>query len=75
MAAPHSLNWTSSVAPVLYLAFELSSAQWKLALSVARGQRARIVSVPAHDTPRVLTEIARAKTRSVFLRAQPSSLT
>src|SRR5262249_25548482 len=63
MAATHSLDSTPSVAPVLYVAFELSSGQWKLASSVARGQRARIVSVPALDTKRVLREIARAKAR------------
>ena len=63
MAATHSLNSTPSVAPVLYVAFELSSGQWKLASSTARGQRARIVSVPARDTTRALREIARAKTR------------
>ena len=36
MAATHSLNCTSAVAPVLYVAFELSSGQWKLASSTAR---------------------------------------
>ena len=63
MAATHSRNSTPSVPPVLYIAFELSNGQWKLASSTARGQRARIVSVPARDTARVLKEIARAKTR------------
>ena len=56
-------NSTPSVAPVLYVAFELSSGQWKLASSSARGQRARVVSVPSRDTAAVLREIARAKTR------------
>ncbi len=63
MAASRSVNSTSSVVPVLYVAFELSSGQWKLASCSARGQRARIVSVPARDTAAVLREIARAKTR------------
>jgi transposase len=63
MAATHSLKSTASAAPVLYLAFELSAGQWKLASSTARGQRARVVSVPARDTARVLKEIARAKAR------------
>jgi transposase len=63
MVATHSLDSTQSVGPVLYIAFELSSGQWKLASSTARGQRARIVSVPAHDIARVLREIARAKAR------------
>jgi transposase len=63
MAATHSVNSTPSVAPVLYVAFELSNGQWKLASSSARGQRARIVSVPARDIKAVLREIARAKAR------------
>jgi transposase len=48
---------------VLYLAFELSSNQWKMATTTARGQKARLVSVPARDTARVLREIGRAKVR------------
>jgi len=63
MAATHSLNSTPSVKSVLYLAFELSEGQWKLASSTARGQRARVVSVTARDTAAVLREIARAKAR------------
>jgi hypothetical protein len=38
MAATHSLDTTTSVTPVLYVAFELSSGEWKLASSTARGQ-------------------------------------
>jgi hypothetical protein len=56
MAATHSLNSTTSVAPVLYVAFELSNGKWKLASSTARGQRARIVSAPARDATRALRE-------------------
>ncbi len=63
MAATHSVKSTPSVAPVLYVAFELSNGQWKLASCSARGQRARIVSVSARDTAAVLREIARAKKR------------
>jgi len=63
MAATHSLKSTASAAPVLYLAFELSAGQWKLASSTSRGQRARVVSVPARDTALVLKEITRAKAR------------
>jgi transposase len=63
MSATHSLDSTASVSPVLYLAFELSAGQWKLATTTARGQRARLVSVPARNTPRVLAEIVRAKSR------------
>jgi transposase len=68
MTATHSLNSTASVSPVLYLAFELSAGQWKLASTTARGQRARVVSVPARDTAGVLAEIARAKTRFGLLQ-------
>jgi transposase len=63
MAATHSVNSTPSVAPVLYVAFELSSGQWQIASSTAPGQRPRLVSVPARDTARLLREIARAKAR------------
>jgi hypothetical protein len=48
---------------VLYVAFELSSGQWKLASTTARGQRARVVSVQARNTAAVLRKIARAKAR------------
>ena len=50
MSATHSLNSTASFSPVLYVAFELSSGQWKLASTTARGQRARVVSVQASPT-------------------------
>jgi transposase len=63
MAATHSVNSTASTSPVLYVAFELSNGQWKLASTSSRGQAARQVSVPARDTARVLAEIARAKRR------------
>jgi transposase len=63
MSATYSLNSTSSFAPVLYVAFELSSGQWKLASTTARGQRTRVASVQARNTAAVLRKIARAKTR------------
>jgi transposase len=63
MSTTHSLNSTASSASVLYVAFELSSGQWKLASTTARGQRARVVSVQARNTAAVLREIARAKAR------------
>jgi transposase len=63
MSATHSVNSTVSVAQVLYVAFELSAGQWKLASSTARGQRARLVTVRARDTDAILREIARAKVR------------
>jgi transposase len=63
MSAIHSVDSTVSVTPVLYLALELSSGEWKLASSTARGQRSRLVSVRARNTEGVLSEIDRAKTR------------
>ena len=63
MLATHSVNSTVSVASVLYVGFELSAGQWKLASTTARGQRARVVSVRARDTEAILREIARAKVR------------
>jgi transposase len=63
MIATHSLDSTASASSRLYLALELSSGRWKLASTTSRGQVARLVSVPAHDTVRPLAEIARAKSR------------
>jgi transposase len=71
MTATHSLNSTASTSPVLYLAFELSNGQWKLAFTTARGQAARVVSVPAGDMERVLAEIARAKVRFGLAESTP----
>ena len=63
MTATHSLDSTASASSRLYLALELSSGRWKLASTTSRGQVARLVSVPARDTVRLLAEIARAKSR------------
>ena len=63
MSATHSVDSTASASPVLYLAFELSSGDWKLASSTARGQQPRLVSVRARNTAGVLSEIDRAKAR------------
>jgi hypothetical protein len=63
MAATHSLDSIQSVRPLLYLSFELSNNQWKVASTTARGQKRRLVSVPAGDRDQVLREIAGAKKR------------
>jgi transposase len=63
MAATHSIDSIRSAGPVLYLSFELSSNQWKIASTTARGQKPRLVTVPAGDRDEVLREIARAKNR------------
>ena len=47
----------------LYLSFELGRKEWKLAFTVSRGQKPRIVTIPAGDLPGVKQEIARARER------------
>jgi transposase len=63
MTATHEFHFTASVEPVLYLAFELSANQWKLASSTARNQKPRLVSVTAGDLAHVAKEIVQAKKR------------
>jgi transposase len=48
---------------VLYLAFELSSGQWKLAFTVGWGQKARLRSIPAGDLGKLGREIELARGR------------
>jgi hypothetical protein len=43
---------------VLYVAFELSDGQWKMASTTVGGQQARLVTVRARDRDAVLREIA-----------------
>jgi hypothetical protein len=72
MAPTRSLNSTRSVAPVLYVSFELSNNQWKIASTTARGQKARLISIPARDTAQVLTErSAGNRFASVFPGTRP----
>jgi transposase len=61
MTATHSNVITKSA--VLYVAFELGEAQWKLAFTIGLGQKPRLRSMPARDLPRLQTEIAKAKKR------------
>jgi transposase len=63
MAATHSVQSTRSVSSVLYVSFELSCSEWKVASTTARGQQPRVVSVPAGDLALVLRELDRAKVR------------
>jgi transposase len=49
--------------PVLYLAFELGSVEWKLGLSVGVGQRARVRTMSARDLEGLRREIELAKKR------------
>jgi transposase len=63
MSATHTTHCTTTTAPVLYLAFELSSTSWKLAFNVGAGQKPRIRSIPARDIEAVMIEIRNAKRR------------
>jgi transposase len=63
MAATHNVQSTRSVSSVLYVSFELSCSEWKIASTTARGQQPRVVSVPAGDLTLVLRELDRAKVR------------
>jgi len=48
---------------ILYLAFELGRKEWKLAFTVSRSQKPRMVTLSAGDLPGVEQEIARARER------------
>jgi transposase len=63
MTATHTAHFTPSSGPVLYLSFELSAKQWKIASTTARGQQPRVVSIVAGDLGHIGQEIARAKSR------------
>jgi transposase len=54
---------TPDGAPTLYLAFELSEKQWKLAFTTGLGQRPRLRGMPARDLEKLDREIAAAKRR------------
>jgi len=53
----------SAGGPVLYLAFELGNAEWKLGFSVGFGQRPRVRTISARDLEGLQREIELAKTR------------
>jgi transposase len=63
MTATHSIDSTVTAAPVLYMALELSSGTWKLALTVGLGQKPRLKTVTARSTVGLLFEIKAAKKR------------
>jgi transposase len=54
---------------VLYLSFELGRKEWKLAFTVARGQKPRIRTIPAGDRAAVQEEIALARQRFALSEA------
>ncbi len=53
----------SALAPVLYLAFELSNLHWKLGFTIGMGQRPRERNIAAGDLAALQREIRRAKRR------------
>jgi len=53
----------SEVVPTLYVAFELSWSEWKLAFTVGLGQRPRLRTIAAGDLETLSKEILRAKAR------------
>jgi len=53
----------SAFEPVLYLAFELSQANWKLGFTIGVGQRPRERNITACDLVALQEEIQRAKNR------------
>src|SRR5215471_16678731 len=61
MTATH--NKVTTRTDILYLAFELGEAEWKLAFTIGVGQKPRLRSMPARDLPRLQEEIAKAKQR------------
>lgn len=52
-----------SAVATLYVALELASSRWKLAMTAVRGQRSRQVTVVAGDLVDLMRQIARAKER------------
>jgi transposase len=63
MSATHAVHCTQTAAPVLYVAFELSWTNWKMAFTIGAGQPPRIRTVPARCASLVLNEIKKAKLR------------
>jgi transposase len=53
----------STKRPALYLAFELSWCEWKLAFTIGHGQSPRLRCLRARDVDTLLKEIAKAKKR------------
>ena len=49
MAATHTANSTTSNAPVLYLALDLGTRDWKLACTVGLGQQPRLKTITERE--------------------------
>jgi transposase len=63
MAATHTTDSTVSYAPVLYLALDLGTRDWKLAFTVGLGQKPRLKTITARSTTALLGQIKAAKKR------------
>ena len=63
MSATHVTESTAPQTPVLYVAFELGLATWKLAFTVGAGQKPRIGTIPACLLHSVKNEIKLANKR------------
>ena len=61
-AATHNIEYRA-FEPVLYLAFELSEAHWKLGFTIGVGQRSRERNMRSCDLVALREEIRRAKKR------------
>ena len=62
---------TATMVTTLFVALELGSTRWKLALAVAHGRQPRTRSMPAGDLPTLWREIATAQARFGLDAAAP----
>jgi transposase len=63
MTATHAIQFTTTASPVLYMAMELSTKNWKLAFTLGLGQPPRLRSVAAGDIDSLMDEIRKTKVR------------
>lgn len=61
VTTPHATS--AAPAPVLYMAFDLGAATWKIAFTVGFGQRPRMRTLEARNLEGLMCEIAAAKKR------------
>jgi transposase len=60
---PTTLTDSTTPAPALYMALELSAHDWLLTFATGPGSARRHVTTPARDGARLLAEVARAKAK------------
>ena len=63
MTATHTTNSTFCKAPVLYLALDLGTRDWKLAFTVGLGQKPRLKTNAARSTLGLVLKIRATKKR------------